>query len=57
LTTALFAFPATVHDAPFARPLWELAVRLFALRPRVVRLDAGDWGLKLIAWIHIVLGA
>jgi hypothetical protein len=49
--------PANVHDAPFARPLLELAVRLFALRPRVVRLDAGYWGLKLIAWIHIVLGA
>ncbi|HEV8192296.1 MAG TPA: transposase [Ktedonobacterales bacterium] len=49
--------PANVHDAPFARPLLELAVRLFALRPRVVRLDAGYWGLKLIAWIHTVLGA
>ena len=32
-------------------------MRLFALRPRVVRLDAGYWGLKLIAWIHTVLGA
>jgi transposase len=49
--------PANVHDAPFARPLLELAVRLFAVRPRVVRLDAGYWGLKLIAWIHIILGA
>jgi transposase len=48
---------ANVHDAPFARPLLELAVRLFALRPRVIRLDAGYWGLKLIAWIHTVLGA
>jgi hypothetical protein len=48
---------ANVHDAPFARPLLELAVRLFAQRPRVVRLDAGYWGLKLIAWIHVVLGA
>jgi transposase len=48
---------ANVHDAPFARPLLELAVRLFALRPRVVRLDAGYWGLKLIAWIHLTLGA
>jgi hypothetical protein len=36
--------PATVHDAPFARPLLELAVRLFGLRPRVVRLDAAYWG-------------
>ncbi len=33
--------PAKVHDAPFARPLLELAVRLFHLRPQVVRLDAG----------------
>jgi transposase len=49
--------PAHVHDAPFARPLLELAVRLFALRPCVVRLDAGYWGLQLIAWIHTVLGA
>src|SRR5258708_5095136 len=49
--------PANVHDAPFARPLLELAVRLFAVRPRVVRLDAGYWGLQLIAWIHTVLGA
>jgi DDE family transposase len=37
--------PAHVHDAPFARPLLDLAVRLFALRPRVVRRDAGSWGL------------
>ncbi len=48
---------ANVHDAPFARPLLELAVRLFALRPRVIRLDAGYWGLKLITWIHTTLGA
>lgn len=40
---------ANVHDAPFARPLLTLTVRLFALRPQVVRLDAGYWGLKLIA--------
>ena len=48
--------PANVHDAPFARPLLELAVRLFAVRPCWIRLDAGYWGLKLIAWIHTVLG-
>ena len=48
---------ANVHDAPFARPLLELAVRLLHLRPRIVRLDAGYWGLKLIAWIHTALGA
>jgi transposase len=28
-----------------------------ALRLLVVRLDAGYWGLQLIAWIHTVLGA
>lgn len=49
--------PANVHDAPFARPLLELAVRLFAVWPRVIRLDAGYWGLKLAAWIHAVLRA
>src|SRR5260221_1407407 len=49
--------PANVHDAPCARPLLELAVRLLALRPRVVRLDAGSWGLKLMAWIHTTLHA
>ncbi len=49
--------PANVHDAPFARPLLTWAVRLFQVRPRVVRLDAGYWGLKLIAWIHRFLGA
>jgi transposase len=48
---------ANVHDAPFARPLLELAVRLLHLRPRVIRLDAAYWGLKLIAWIHTTLGA
>jgi hypothetical protein len=36
--------PAKVHDAPFARPLLELAVRLLHLRPRVIRLDAAYWG-------------
>lgn len=49
--------PANVHDAPFARPLLEWAVRLYQVRPRVVRLDAGYWGLRLIAWIHTALGA
>lgn len=24
---------------------------------RIIRLDAGYWGLRLIAWIHTVLGA
>jgi len=49
--------PANVHDAPFARPLLEWAVRLYGLRPRVIRLDAGYWGLRLIHWIHTGLGA
>src|SRR5215468_10490983 len=49
--------PANVHDAPFARPLLAWAVLLYRLRPRVIRLDAGYWGLRLIAWIHTILGA
>jgi hypothetical protein len=49
--------PANAHDAPFARPLLSWAVRLYGLRPRVIRLDAGYWGLRLIAWIHTTLGA
>jgi hypothetical protein len=32
-------------------------MRLYQIRPRVVRLDAAYWGLRLIAWIHAVLGA
>jgi transposase len=49
--------PANVHDAPFARPLLEWAVCLYHIRPRIIRLDAGYWGLRLIAWIHSALGA
>jgi transposase len=49
--------PANVHDAPFARPLLQWAVLLYHIRPRVIRLDAGYWGLQLIRWIHAVLGA
>jgi transposase len=48
---------ANVHDAPFARPLLEWAVRLYAIRPRIIRLDAAYWGLRLIAWIHATLHA
>lgn len=48
---------ANVHDAPFAQPLLAWALRLSHIRPRVIRLDAGYWGLKLIAWIHSVGGA
>jgi hypothetical protein len=49
--------PANGHDAPFAQPLLAAAVRLYGLRPRVVRLDAGYWGRRLIHWIHTTLGA
>ena len=50
-------WPANAHDVLFARPLLELAVRLSHLRPRIIRLDAGYWGLQLIHWIHASLGA
>ena len=49
--------PANAHDAPFAQPLLALAVHLYGLRPRLVRLDAAYWGVTLIAWIHHTLGA
>ena len=52
-----FVAPANGHDAPFAQPLLATAVRLYRLRPRVIRLDAGYWGLRLIYWIHTTLGA
>jgi Transposase DDE domain len=57
LPLLFFLAPANAHDAPFAQPLLALAVRLYGVRPRVVRLDAGSWGLRLIAWIHLTLGA
>jgi transposase len=49
--------PANAHDAPFAQPLLQWAVRLYAIRPRIIRLDAAYWGLRLIAWIHVTLHA
>ena len=49
--------PANGHDAPFAQPLLALAVHLYGLRVRVVRLDAAYWGAVLIEWIHTSLGA
>src|SRR5215210_4809256 len=49
--------PANAHDAPFAKLLLTWAVRLYALRPRVIRMDAAYWGLALIHWIHATLGA
>ena len=48
---------ANVHDAPFAQPLLQWALHLYSIHPRVIRLDAAYWGLRLIAWIHNVLGA
>jgi hypothetical protein len=57
LPLLFFLAPANGHDAPFAQPLLAWAVRLYGLRPRVIRLDAGYWGLRLVAWIHTVLGA
>jgi hypothetical protein len=45
------------HAAPFARFLLTWAVYSYACRPRVVRLDAGYWGPRLIHWIHTTLGA
>jgi hypothetical protein len=35
--------PANWHDALFAQPLLLWAIRLYGLRPRVIRLDAGYW--------------
>jgi DDE family transposase len=49
--------PANVHDAPFARPRLQWAVRLYCIRPRIIRLDDAYWGLRLIAWIHATLHA
>jgi hypothetical protein len=49
--------PANSHDAPFAQRLLAGAVRFYQISPRIVRLDAAYWGLRLIAWIHAVLGA
>src|SRR6266566_4642893 len=49
--------PANCHDAPFARPLLELAVRLYHIHPHIICLDAAYWGLQLIHWIHATLGA
>lgn len=51
------SLPAFAHDAPFAKILLAGAVHFYRIRPRIVRLDAAYWGLRLIAWIHGVLGA
>ena len=57
LPVHFLVWPANAHDGPFARPLLQWAVRLYHLRPRIIRLDAGYWGLQLIHWIHATLGA
>jgi hypothetical protein len=49
--------PANAHDAPFAPRLLAWAVALDQVRPRVIRLAAAYWGLRLIHWIHTALGA
>ncbi len=49
--------PANCHDAPFAQRLLAWAKQLYQIGPRVVRLDAAYWGLRLIAWIYAFLGA
>jgi len=49
--------PANPHDGPFAQRLLAWARQLYQIRPRVIRLDAAYWGLRLIAWIHATLGA
>jgi hypothetical protein len=55
--SSFYSRPALVHDAPFAQPLLAWAVHLYQIRPRVIRLDAAYWGLRLIAWIQATLGA
>jgi hypothetical protein len=49
--------PANPHNAPFAQRLLVWAMQLYQIRPRVIRLDAAYGGLRLIVWIHTVLGA
>ena len=49
--------PSPMAGPPFAKQLLAWALRLYQIRPRVVRLDAAYWGLHLIAWIHAVLDA
>jgi Transposase DDE domain len=48
---------ANAHDAPFAQPLLAWAKQLYQIHPRIIRLDAAYWSLRLILWIHAVLGA
>ena len=34
-----------------------MAVYIYRIQPRIIRLDAAYWGLRLIRWIHETLGA
>ena len=47
---------ASVPPPSYHRRL-ALVVRLYHIRPRIIRLDAAYWGLQLIHWIHGTLGA
>ena len=57
LAALLSALPSQLPRCSFRPTTLEWAVRLYQIRPRVIRLDAGDLGLRLIVWIHTVLGA
>lgn len=39
---------AKSHDAPFAQPLLAWAKQLYQIHPRIIRLDAAYWSLRLI---------
>lgn len=52
-------FPDSFLFAISLRNSWvlEWAVRLYPIHPRLIRLDAAYWRLRLIAWIYTALGA
>ena len=53
----LLCFLLPTHTMPLLHNrLLAWAMRLYQIRPRVIRLDAAYWGLRLIAWIHACLG-
>src|SRR5512142_350384 len=49
--------PANSHDSSFSQLLLAGAVHFYQILPRIVRLEAAYWSLRLIGWIHAVLGA
>ena len=49
--------PANSYDAPLAKRLLAGAVHSYQIHSRIVRLYAAYWILRLISWIHSVLGA